>query len=739
MNSIAFRRFLVFSGIILFALGCFFAEYTKYHPMWGRTNVLVITVDTLRSDHLGAYGYDKIKTPAIDGLAKNGTLFKTAISQAPLTLPSHVSMFTSTYPPYNQIRDNGNNKLDESAHTLAEIFNDRGYDTAAFVSTFVLNARFGLDQGFQIYNDVREVQDPNLVIRHMDGERTADKTTDQVIGWLRSKGPKPFFLWVHYYDPHTTYNPPQPFREQYPDNPYDGEIAFTDSQIARLLNELRRLELTDKTLIVFASDHGESFGEHGENGHAVFVYDTTQKVPLIFSHPDLVPHKKVLEDQVRLVDVAPTILDLIKIRRPKTFQGISLKNLLKGKPLPEALVAYAESLYANKHYKWSSLLAYRTQEWKYIHSTRPELFNIKEDPGELENLATTRSDIAQMMDEELKSFLLRIQPETDKDTSIETDEVIKQTLMSLGYLQGSEESDTNEPVPIEMIAVMEAINLAVRQVNQGMFDEAIQGLKDVLKKDPKNVEVYMHLGQIYRELKQYDDAIVYFKKALSFNPNQAKVHDGLGNVYKTMGKVEQAYQEFLRADELEPDSPSTLNNLGWYFQQKMQVDKAIDLYNQALAIDDKVATAYANRAICYRIKGDISRAMEDLRRAIELDPELAFAYAELGACLAIRGNIRGAIQSCQKAIQLDPKSIDGYNNLGVLFQKVGQHKNALSSFMRALKLAPWNPLIYGNIGDAYSSLSDLDKAQEYYQKALQINPKQPHIAKKLKAIAEKRA
>ena len=295
MNHITLRRLLVLVGVIAFALACFFAGYAKYHPSWGRYNVLVITADTLRSDHLGAYGYKNIRTPVIDELARNGVRFETVISPAPLTLPSHASLFTSTFPPYTQVRDNGNNKLDESALTLAEILEKRGYDTAAFVSTYVLNGRFGLDQGFEIYDDVKEDQDPNLVIRHMDGERTADKTTTAAINWLKRKSPKPFFMWVHYYDPHSTYNPPPPYREKYKNNPYDGEIAFMDNQIGRLLNEFKRQGILDKTLIVFTSDHGEGLGEHKESGHAVFVYDTTQKVPLIFVAPELFPQGKVIQ------------------------------------------------------------------------------------------------------------------------------------------------------------------------------------------------------------------------------------------------------------------------------------------------------------------------------------------------------------------------------------------------------------------------------------------------------------
>jgi len=731
-----YRRIFVLCAAVAFAALLFFAGYTKYHPSWGRYNLLVITVDTLRSDHLGCYGYDKIKTPWIDTLARQGTLFKTAVSQAPLTLPSHAALFASTYPPFNGVRDNGGNKLDDKALTLAEILRNCGYDTAAFVSSFVLNKRFGLSQGFTTYDDVNEENDPRLVIHHMDGERTAEKTTAAAINWLQRKkqSPKPFFLWVHYYDPHSTYNPPQPFRQMYKDSPYDGEIAFTDSQIGRLFQALKGLNLIGNTLIVFAADHGEGLGEHKESGHAVFVYDTTIKVPLIFCRPGLVPEKKIIQNQVRLVDVMPTILDLLKMKKPRVLQGESFAKLLKGENPLLQFTAYAESMYARNHYNWSPLMTWRTAQWKYIHSSKPELYDIQKDPGELVNLATKRPDVAEKLDRELKDFLLKVGTADSKKGRMEVDDQTRQKLMSLGYLQGGDDSASKEPTPFEMIEVMEKMNLSVRQANQGMTEEAIKGLKEVVRLDPDNAEALLHLGQIHREIKRYDEAIAYFKKAASFKPDESKVHDGLGNIYKSMGRVEEAFQEFQTADKLDPGNPSILNNLGWYYQQKLQIDKALEYYDKALSIDDSIATAHANRAICYRLNGKLPAAIQELKKAIQLEPKLAFAYAELGACLAIQGNLDRAIRACQKAIQLDPKGLDGYNNLGVCFQRQGAHDKALASFLKAAELAPWNPLVYVNVGNAYAFLNKLEEARKYFKKALEMNPRNERALQMLKKI-----
>ncbi|MDP8297299.1 MAG: sulfatase [Candidatus Orphnella occulta] len=349
-------------------------------------NVLFIIVDTLRSDHLGCYGYQDIKTPNIDGIAKRGTLFENVIASAPLTLPSHASIFTSTFPQFNKVRDNGSYQLPENSITLADRFKENKYNTAAFVSTVVLDKKYGLDKGFDVYDDKMVKSPQKQLIKSMEGERAADKTTAAALEWLEENKEEKFFLWVHYYDPHTVYNPPPPYSEIYKDNLYAGEIAFVDHYIGILLDALKKLGLEDNTIIIFAGDHGEGLGEHQEAQHAVFLYDTTLKVPLIFSYPKKIPQSKVIKEQVRLVDIMPTLLDLVKIKKNKDIQGRSLLKAMRGKARLKAIPAYSESYYAKFHYNWSELQSWRTEEWKYIRSSEPELFNIQEDPLELNNL-----------------------------------------------------------------------------------------------------------------------------------------------------------------------------------------------------------------------------------------------------------------------------------------------------------------------------------------------------------------
>ena len=702
-----------------------------------KPNVLFIILDTLRADHLGCYGYRIAKTPNIDNLAAQGTRFENVISQVPLTFPSHCSIFTSTYPQFHRARDNGSFRLKDDYVTLAEMMKDKGYTTAAFVSTIVLDSKYNLDQGFDVYDDEMEKVKGKRVLKFMDEERTADKITERTVKWLKENKDKRFFLWAHYYDPHTVYDPPPPYKGMFR-NPYDGEIAFADEQIGILLNALKELRLDKNTLIIFASDHGESLGEHGEKGHAVFIYEATIKVPLIFVYPGRIPQGKVIEDDVCLLDVMPTILDFTGIKKNKDMQGISLiKQITRNAKVPN-LPAYSESFFAKYRFNWSALQAYREGDWKYIKSTGPELYNLKDDPRELTNLIDEKSDLAKKMDKKLEKFLSKTSAPQEKEEKIEIDEETRQKLMSLGYISGSVEDDSARPVPIEMIQIMEKTNLADRLANKGLLDEAIKEYLEVLKVDSKNMEANLHLAQCYKEQQKYEDAMKYFRKAASIKPNEAETHDGLGNIFKTMGLVDKAFEEFQVALLLDPESPGIMNNIGWCYQQKLQIDKALEMYQKVLEIDNTIATTHANMAICYRVKGQLDKALEEIKIALEFDPELAFAHSELCASIATKGDIDAAIPHCEKSIELDPNAFDGYINLGACLERKGQYDKAIENYKKALEIAPWNALAHTNIGSSYIQIKDFDKAVQHLNKALQLNPQNQRAQRMLESIPQQK-
>lgn len=643
-------------------------------------------------------------------------------------------MFTSMYPQSSLVRDNGTDHLDPAAITLAEIMQGKGMATAAFVSAFVLDPRFGLNQGFQHYDYVQDTREDKTRVELQYAQRTADAVTPSVVQWIRKNKSRPFFVWAHYYDVHDPYEPPSPYKEQFKTQPYDGEIAFVDAQIGIVLAALKDMDLDKSTLVVLTSDHGEGLGDHGESMHAVLLYDATQKVPLIVARPGSIPAGKVEPRHVRLVDLTPTILELFGIPRGPQMQGESLAPLLTSaagtmKDLP----SYSESLYARLHFNYSEMHAWREGDWKFIDSTEPELYNIKTDPRETVNLYEERPDVASRLDGALAAFLKKTSSEP-KDNRIPIDEEAKAKLSSLGYVGGGARSASKRPAPIKMIKVIETLNLASRLMSFGSNDKAVEVLAGIVKQYPENARAHVQLGRAYAELRRYDEAVGHLKKAAVYEPGSAEAHEGIGSVYKRMGKVDSALEAFESARKLDPQNAGILTNIGWCLQQKMKLDEALAYYDKALALDDSLATAHANRAICYHKKGRMPDAMRELRRSIDLDPDLAFAHAELCACHLDQGNVDGAIASCQKAIALDPKSFDGHTNLGVCFARQGNMAKALASFVRAKDAAPANSNGYVNLGSAYLALGNRAEAESSFKKALEIDPSNRAAAQRLKQL-----
>ena len=336
-----------------------------------RLNLVLVTIDTLRADRLGCYGYSQIETPNLDRLAQRGVLFENAVAQAPLTAPSHASILTGMYPTAHKVRDTGGFVLPASDATLAPILRRQGWDTAGFVGASVLKKRFGFDQGFAVYDD----QMPKLAARNIASEyaeRRAGEVVDRAIAWLSTQSGKPFFLWVHVFDPHSPYDPPSPFREKYEGRPYDGEVAYTDQQLGRLFQAIAKKSPPEKTLVAVLSDHGESLSEHGEYTHGVFLYDSTLRIAFIMAGPG-VPAGLRMKQQARTIDLLPTLLELTGNKVPAEVQGSSLAPTFTGEEVP-ASYSYAETLFPKINMGWAELRGLRTNRWKYIRAPKPELY-----------------------------------------------------------------------------------------------------------------------------------------------------------------------------------------------------------------------------------------------------------------------------------------------------------------------------------------------------------------------------
>ena len=397
-------------------------------------NLLVITLDTTRADRIGAYGYQGVETPAIDRLAREGVLFEHTMAVAPLTCPAHCSIFTSKFPPDHGVRDNGGFFLSPKQLTLATLLKRRGFQTGAVVSAFVLDRKWGIGQGFDTYVDDFDMSESRGAGTG-DVRRPGNDVVDRALPWLEKVKGQRFFAWLHFYDPHAPYTPPEPFKTRYAEHPYLGAIAFMDSQIARVIDFLDRNGLMERTVIAVIGDHGESLGQHGEQTHAFFVYEATTRVPFIIRAPFEKLRGRRVADPVRSVDLMPTVLDLMGIPAPGGIQGVSLAPLMTGARTTMDLEGYAEALYPLHHFGWSELRAWRVGRYKAIDAPRPELYDLSRDPHETTNLYAERRTVADGMIARLRE----IERDAPRDDSVakatpEIDPDARARLAALGYV-----------------------------------------------------------------------------------------------------------------------------------------------------------------------------------------------------------------------------------------------------------------------------------------------------------------
>ncbi|HEX9188283.1 MAG TPA: sulfatase, partial [Vicinamibacteria bacterium] len=393
-------------------------------------NVVLVTIDTLRADRVGAYGHAGGETPTIDRLALEGVLALDAVVQVPQTRPSHASIFTGRYPYEHGIRDNYSRPLPPGTPTMAAILRQRGWDTGAFIGAYPVSRPSGLDQGFAAYDDPFAAGDDTT--RQARTERRAKEVVDRALEWLEKPRPGPFFAWVHLFDPHAPYEAPEPFRKRHAASPYDGEVAYADAQLSRIVGWLDARGLRGRTLLVVTSDHGEGLGDHGEEEHMLFVYDSTLRVPLVFSWPGRLPAGARVRGQFRSVDLLATILDLASVPAPPT-SGTSRKAALREGGRIPANESYAESLYAQLHFGFAPLRALRGDGWKLIDVPRPELYRISEDPGEMRNLVDERASVATAMRANLRLL------DRGRDSAPDlppVDEAAAERLAALGYVGG---------------------------------------------------------------------------------------------------------------------------------------------------------------------------------------------------------------------------------------------------------------------------------------------------------------
>ena len=653
MTTVIKNLVLIFSSAALLA---FLASRSALggEPGAEPPSVIVITIDTLRADHLGCYGYPNIQTRHMDELARASARFTRAYTPVPVTLPAHTALFTGSFPMATGVHDFSGNKLPEQAVTLASALRAKGYATAAFIGSAVLDSRFGLNQGFDTYFDHFEFS--RLDEAHLDQmERRGDQVMDEALNWLKLGPRRPFFLWVHLYDPHDPYQPPEPYATRYRGHPYDGEIAFDDAQVGRLFTFLKQNNLYERSVIVLAGDHGEALGEHGERTHGFFVYDSTLHIPLLIRIPGAAP--RVVEDEVSLVDVTPTVLQALSIPIPATVQGRSLLALVLGRATGSASDLYAESYLPLLHFRWSQLRSLRSRGMKYIDAPRPEIYDTRTDPKELKNLYSTRHTLAHEMRDRLFALIRRFTPAGGGAAEKElTDPALLERLRSLGYVAVSagtfaEASGKPLPDPKDRIQVYELVAEAMADGQHGRYGESLRKLREAEKTEPDSLSIRYLMALDYYRMKDFPRALEQFQRALQINPQFSLAAYYLGVTQLEVGDLAGAQASFLKVLELDSTNFSAAYNLGALYTRQKRVDDAIQSFQRAVQIFPDYALAREALGELYLYLNRTDDAVRELERAVAVAPEMRKAHFHLGRAYQALGRTADAEREFKLAQQ----------------------------------------------------------------------------------------
>jgi arylsulfatase A-like enzyme/Flp pilus assembly protein TadD len=632
-------------------------------------NVVIITIDTLRADHLGCYGYKQIRTPNIDALASESVRFERAYTPVPVTLPAHTVIFTGTYPVFSGMHDFSGNKLNPKQPTLASVLKRQGYTTGAVIGSAVLDSRFGLNQGFDFYYDhfdFNRLQESKLE----DMERPGNVVAEVALDWLGKNRQNKFFLWMHLYDPHYPYRPPPPYSEQYKDRLYDGEIAFADAQVGRLITFLKAKGLYRDTLIVLAGDHGESLGEHGERTHGFFIYNATLHVPVIM-HLPAGPSGKVVPDNVSLADLMPTVLQALKVEVPVLVQGRNLLPLVRAKLVaakPDAVESevatketqsgdlYAETFLPRLHFNWSELRAVETEKYHFIDAPKPELYDLSKDPGETENLYLQKKAVAEELRARLAGLMRQYSGGEELAEKTGLDPALMERLKSLGYAGfsggGSPTiTDRSLPDPKDRIQVYELISDAIAESQHGEYQSSREKLTAALKSEPDSVPAHYLLGLNYFRLHEFPRAVEEFRRVLQLSPDYALAAFQLGLSYAHAGDFDHAIQTLKRALDLDSTNYSAAYNLGTAYLKKQMIPEAAAAFRQSITIAPEYAHGHRALGELLLYQGQLDESLAELRRAVDIDPHDAECHEALARTLSAKGLNAEADEEMHKARQ----------------------------------------------------------------------------------------
>ena len=653
-----------------------------------RPNLLLVTIDTLRADHVGAYGAaDSGVTPAIDALAARGVRFDQAQTAVPLTGPSHATILTGLYPPSHGVRGNVVFTLTENHPTLATRLKRSGYRTAAFVGAYPVAAAFGFARGFDTFDEEFHESGP----LDQGAERRANEVADAALKWFGENVGRPFFVWLHFYDPHAPYDPPPPYRQRYA-NPYDGEIAFTDAQIGRVLDGLRGAGRDRDTVVMVLADHGEGLGEHHELTHAVLTYQSTMRVPFVIAGP-AVPPGRVVSTRVATIDVVPTALALVGMQPDRSLLGRDLGPLIDGRASASDPF-YQESLFGRLNCHWAALRGWIKDDWKLITGAEPELYNLADDPGETRNVAGEQPDRVSRMTAELQRALQRLAPGGDRAQPRAVGAEQEERLRSLGYTAGSGGSGTLDdpglPDPrthVELYDRLQAATVAQGAALERAFDE----VERITRIDPTNPFAFGTLASMaYRH-----------------------------------GSLPTAARAFARTLELDPDRPGVRQNYGKLLRELHRYADSERELRLALAQIDGDLQTRINLAETLVAQRKDAEAAQLLDAVLAKEPSHPDALGAKGRLLTAEGRVRDALPFFEKATSTsDPEP---FIELARAYLAAGESEKARQSASEALRRTPGHPWAMAVLGDSLVRLGQRDSGLDYLNRAVSIGPRRPGV------------
>jgi len=652
----------------------------------GPMSLLVIGLDTTRADRLGCYGHATAATPTIDAIAARGVLFRRALAHAPLTLPTHASLFTGTYPPEHGIRDNGRTALPPTLKTLAELLRSAGLRTGAFIAAVALDATFGLDRGFEVYADDMGPLDAN---GHEPVQRRAVFVTDDALAWLnRLNEDEPFFAFVHYYDPHAAYEAPEDFART--GDPYDDELAYVDSQVRRLLSWLESSRRAERTIVILIADHGESLGEHGERTHGALIYQSTQHIPWILAMPDGRWAGTQVNERVGQVDFLPTLLALYGLEVPAAWSGTNLLPLLEGESLPERAL-YAESEYCSLNYGWAPLASVVRGKWKLIEAPTLELYDLESDPREKHNLAAQHPDAVQSLRAELDR--LRAGMRSHSARAVEQNAELIAALEALGYAGGAPPPAASDGRnPVESIELLARYHLALELGHEGQHSLMIPLLEEIVAECPGPIGFRSTLASGYIEEGRAADAVELLEKVLAESPTYEPAHFYAGRAHLQLGNLDRALGHFRTNLTLVPRAWRAQIPVAQILTVLERHEEALSAWRRVVELQPGDPAHRLELAEAWRRAGRWSEMISELEQALSLAPDNPKTAAYLAWTLAtaplpeVRDGAR-AVTLAERAAGAG-ETADRLDTLGAALAEAGRHAEAARTVQRALGLLP---------------------------------------------------